>query len=89
MEKIIERKILGSKGEIIPSKRLRERLELKPGAPIEIEVKGQALVVKPISDPLEELDGVLETGLSAKELKRMAELQVMKEATIKVTRRER
>lgn len=70
-------------------KRLRERLELKPGAPIEIEVKGQALVVKPISDPLEELDGVLETGLSAKELKRMAELQVMKEATIKVTRRER
>jgi len=88
LEKIVERKNVGSKGEIIPSKRLRERLELKPGALIEIKLEGRSLVVKPILDPLQELDGVLETELSPRELKRMAELQVTKEAAAKIGRRE-
>lgn len=89
MEKIVERKTVGSKGEIIPSKRLREKLELKPGGLIEIKLEGQSLIVKPILDPLQELDGVLETGLSHRELKRIAELQVAKEAADKIARRVR
>ncbi len=80
MEKTVERKTVGSKGEILPSKKLRDTLELKPGALVELEVEGQSLIVKPISDPLEELDGVLETELSVKELKKIAEFQVAKEA---------
>lgn len=89
LEKMAERKKVGSKGEIIPSKRLRQKLELKPGALVEIRVEGQSLIVKPVMDPLEELDGVLETDLPIKELKRMAELQVTKEAAVKIALRER
>jgi bifunctional DNA-binding transcriptional regulator/antitoxin component of YhaV-PrlF toxin-antitoxin module len=88
LEKIVEKKTVGSKGEIIPSKRLREKLELRPGALIEIRLEGRSLIVKPILDPLEELDGVLETGLSHRELKRIAELQVAKEAATKIAQQE-
>lgn len=81
---LIERKNVGSKGEILPSKRLRERVGLEAGAPIEIKAEGGTLVVKPIPDPLQELSGILDTDLTSKELKKIAELQVVKEAAEKV-----
>jgi len=89
LEKIIERKIVGSKGEILPSKKLREVLRLKPGSLVEIKLEDRSLVVEPVMDPLEELDGILETDVSIKELKRMAEGQVVKDAVAKITRRRR
>ncbi|MEM3381223.1 MAG: AbrB/MazE/SpoVT family DNA-binding domain-containing protein [Candidatus Bathyarchaeia archaeon] len=83
----MERKNVGSKGEIIPPKRLREKIGLRPGSPIEIRLEGRSLIVKPILDPLEELDGILETELSNRELKRIAELQVLKEAAAEAVRK--
>jgi len=87
LEKIVERKIVGSKGEILPSKKLREVLRLKPGSLVEIKLEDRSLVVEPVMDPLEELDGVLEIDVAIRELKRMAEVQVMKETVAKISRR--
>lgn len=87
LEKIVERKIVGSKGEILPSKKLREVLQLRPGSLVEIKLEDRSLVVEPVKDPLEELDGVLEMDASIKELKRMAEAQMMKEAVAKTSQR--
>lgn len=87
LEKIVERKIVGSKGEILPSKKLREVLQLRPGSLVEIKLEDRSLVVEPVKDPLEELDGVLEMDVSIKELKRMAEAQMMKEAVAKTSQR--
>jgi len=81
---LIERKRMGSKGEILPSKKLREKVGLKPGAPIEIRAEGAALIVRPAPDPLEELNGILDTDLPIKELKRIAEQQITKEAARKI-----
>lgn len=89
MEKIVERKTVGSKGEILPSKRLRKVLQLRPGSLVEIKVEDRSLVVEPIPDPLEELDGILETDVSIKKLKRMAEVQVTKETVAKTSQRRR
>jgi len=83
----VERKIVGSKGEILPSKKLREVLQLRPGSLVEIKLEDRSLVVEPVKDPLEELDGVLEMDVSIKELKRMAEAQMMKEAVAKTSQR--
>jgi len=87
LERIVERKIVGSKGEILPSKKLREVLQLRPGSLVEIKLEDRSLVVEPVKDPLEELDGVLEMDASIKELKRMAEAQMMKEAVAKTSQR--
>jgi AbrB family looped-hinge helix DNA binding protein len=81
---LVERKNVGSKGEILPSKKLREKVGLKAGDPIEIEAKGDALIVKPAPDPLQELNGILDIDLTIKDLKKIAERQVVKEAAEKI-----
>lgn len=75
---------MGSKGEILPSKRLREKVGLKAGAPIEIKAERDILVVKPAPDPLQELNGILDTDLTIKDLKKITERQVVKEAAEKI-----
>ncbi|MBE0513041.1 AbrB/MazE/SpoVT family DNA-binding domain-containing protein [Candidatus Bathyarchaeota archaeon] len=81
---LVERKNVGSKGEILPSKRLREKVGLKAGDPIEIKAKGGTLIVKPAPDPLQELNGILDIDLTIKDLKKIAERQVVKEAAEKI-----
>ena len=81
---LVERKNVGSKGEILPSKRLRERVGLKAGDPIEIMAKGGALIVRPAPDPLQELNGILDIDLAIKDLKKIAERQIVKEAAEKI-----
>jgi AbrB family looped-hinge helix DNA binding protein len=81
---LVERKHVGSKGEILPSKRLREKVGLKAGDPIEIRAEGDSLIIKPAPDPLEELDGVLDIDLAIKDLKKIAERQIVKEAAEKI-----
>jgi hypothetical protein len=82
MSGLIERKIVGSKGEILPSKKLREAVGLTPRCLVEIRVQRGVLVVKPIPDPVASLEGVLSVDLSIKELKRLAERWII-EATKK------
>ena len=84
---LVERKKMGSKGEILPSKKLREKVGLKPGTLIEIRAEKEALIVKPVPDPLEELNGILDTDLSIKELKGIAEQQIVKEAARKILKK--
>lgn len=72
---LIERKNVGSKGEILPSKKLREKVGLKAGDSIEIKAKGDALIIKPAPDPLQELNGILDIDLTIKDLKKIAERQ--------------
>lgn len=81
---IVERKTVGSKGEILPSKRIREKVGLKAGNPIEIRAEGDTLIIKPMPDPLQELDGILDTDLTIKDLKKVAERQIVKEAAEKI-----
>jgi bifunctional DNA-binding transcriptional regulator/antitoxin component of YhaV-PrlF toxin-antitoxin module len=81
---LVERKNVGSKGEILPSKRLREKVGLKAGDPIEIKVKGDTLIVRAAPDPLKELNGILDIDLTIKDLKKIAERQVVKEACKKI-----
>ncbi|MFQ5950988.1 MAG: AbrB/MazE/SpoVT family DNA-binding domain-containing protein [Candidatus Geothermarchaeales archaeon] len=78
---LVERKRVGSKGEILPSKNLREKLGLEAGRQIEIKAEGDTLIVKATPDPIKELDGILDTDLTPKELKKLAERQILKGAT--------
>ncbi|MCK4474737.1 AbrB/MazE/SpoVT family DNA-binding domain-containing protein [Candidatus Bathyarchaeota archaeon] len=80
---LVERKNVGSRGEILPSKKLREKVGLKAGDPIEIKVKGDTIIVKPAPDPLQELNGILDIDLTIKDLKKIAERQIVKEAAEK------
>ena len=80
---LVERKNVGSKGEILPSKKLREKVGLKAGDPIEIKAKGDTIIVKPAPDPLQELNGILDTDLTIKDLEKIAERQIVKEAAEK------
>ncbi len=86
---LVERKNVGSKGEVLPSKRLRERVGLKPGDPIEIRAEGGAIIVRPAPDPLEGLNGVLDTTLTIGELKRLAEGRMVEEAVEKILKTSR
>lgn len=81
---LVERKKVGSKGEILPSKKLREKVGLKAGDPIEIKAEGDTLIVKPAPDPLQELNGILDIDLTIKDLKKIAERQIVKEAAEKI-----
>lgn len=81
---LVERKTVGSKGEVLPSKRLREMVGLKPGDPIEIRAEGGTIIIRPAPDPLEGLNGVLDTNLTIRELKRLAEDLMVEEAAEKI-----
>jgi bifunctional DNA-binding transcriptional regulator/antitoxin component of YhaV-PrlF toxin-antitoxin module len=81
---LVERKNVGSKGEILPSKKLREKVGLKAGDPIEIKAKGNTIIVKSAPDPIQELNGILDVDLTIKDLKKIAERQAVKEAAEKI-----
>jgi AbrB family looped-hinge helix DNA binding protein len=81
---LTERKKVGSKGEILPSKKLREKVGLKAGDPIEIKAEGNTIIINPAPDPLQELNGILDIDIAIKDLKKIAERQIVKEAAEKI-----
>jgi AbrB family looped-hinge helix DNA binding protein len=45
----LRRTRVGSKGEIFPSKEIREKLGLRPGTKVDLQVEDSRLIVKPTS----------------------------------------
>lgn len=67
------RATVSEKGQITIPKRLRDELAIAPGQAVEVERDGKRLVISKVvaRDPLEEVTGIIDLGMSVVEFMRL------------------
>jgi AbrB family looped-hinge helix DNA binding protein len=67
------RATVSEKGQITIPKRLRDELAIAPGQAVEVERDGKRLVISKVvaRDPLEEVTGIIDLGMSVDEFMRL------------------